>query len=122
MLDDYTPIHISSETMTSSQTAEAEEHFLGLEIQGVATRSILENISAININIWNEALESFPQFLFQLAKKKLQQQLPTAANLTRWKNLGFIVPNVIQIQTPNEHTFVVELFESAHAGPVFSQA
>ena len=88
MLHDHTPIHISSKTMTSAQTSEAEKHFLGLEIQGVATRSILENISAINIKIWNEALESFPQFLFQFARKTLQQQLPTAANLARWKKIS----------------------------------
>jgi hypothetical protein len=88
MLHDHTPIHISSKTMTSAQTSEAEKHFLGLEIQGVATRSILENISAINIKIWNEALESFPQFLFQFARKTLQQQLPTAANLFRWKKIS----------------------------------
>ena len=87
LLDDHTPIHISSGRMTNAQTAEAEKHFFGLEIQGVATRSILENISAINIKIWNEALESFPQFLFQFARKALQQQLPTAANLARWKKI-----------------------------------
>ena len=68
--------------------AEAEIHFHGLEIQGVAARTIPENISKSEIKIWNDVLELLPEFLFQFTRKALQQQLPTASNLARWKRIA----------------------------------
>jgi len=44
-----------------------------------------ENITSTNIQLWSDVTESFPSFLFQFVQKALQQQLPMAANLNRWK-------------------------------------
>ena len=88
LLDNSVSIAISSKMLVNSQTKEAEKHFIHLQTQGAATKSILENISGSNIRTWNDAIESLPQFLFQFAIKTLQQQLPTAANLVRWKKIA----------------------------------
>jgi hypothetical protein len=85
LLMESTSLSSSSSNLVKSQISEAESHFTNLEIQGTAAKSVIENITASNIRVWSEALESIPPFLYQFARKALQQQLPTKSNLARWK-------------------------------------
>ena len=85
LIEPNSSIGSASRKLVSSQIQQAEDHLFGLEIQGVAAKTVKENIPAPNILFWTTALESFPSFLFQFARKAILQQLPTAANLNRWK-------------------------------------
>ena len=58
-----------------------------LEIQGMAVKMIVDNISKGNILNWTNMLNQMPESIFCFARKALQQQLPTAANLARWKRI-----------------------------------
>ena len=66
------------------QSSSAETHFLSLNVQGAACSVVLTNISSKNIGLWSNTLQSLPSFLFQFARKALQQLLPTSANLVKW--------------------------------------
>ena len=54
-------------------------------MQGEAPKTILEAITRKNIASWNSLTENLPQLMFQFLQKGLQQLLPTASNLFRWK-------------------------------------
>ena len=78
---------ISTMILRNQQMAGKEAHFLGLKMQGESPKVIIESISRKNLTSWNNLFDRLPQFLFQFARKALQQQLPTASNLYRWKKL-----------------------------------
>ena len=56
-----------------------------MKMQGEAPKTILEAITRKNIASWNSLTETLQQFMFQFLRKGLQQSLPTASNLFRWK-------------------------------------
>jgi hypothetical protein len=87
MLGDDSPLSTSISTLLSNQVQQAENHLSTLEIQGVAVNIVLENIRKSNIQLWSDALDFLPQSLYQFTRKALQQLLPTAANLARWKRI-----------------------------------
>ena len=59
--------------------------FALLELQGVVSKIITENISDANINLWNKITVSLSQSLFLFCRKALLQVLQTESNLHRWK-------------------------------------
>ena len=73
--------------LRTSQEEIALTHIFSLKIQGQAQRIIIDIIPRANINSWAAVLESMPQHMFNFARKALIQQLPTAANLFRWKKI-----------------------------------
>lgn len=77
----------ASKTLKASQTKKAVDHYNSLEVQGVASRIVAENISKFSITSWAANLELLPGALHNFARKALQQQLPTFANLARWKRV-----------------------------------
>ena len=78
-------IATASSLLRKQQLAKKREHFLGLQMQGEAPRVVTENISRKNIVSWNDLADHLPQYLFRFLRKALQQLLPTASNLFRWK-------------------------------------
>ena len=74
-------------TLKAEQIKKATNHVNMLEIQGISARSVLENIPKSNINTWASNLEISSGSLHNFARKALQQQLPTLANLARWKKV-----------------------------------
>ena len=56
-----------------------------LESQGLPAKAVVENIDSRNILAWSGFVDGFPEALFNFARRAFQQQLPTAANLFRWK-------------------------------------
>ena len=75
-------------TLKAEQIKKATNHVNMLEIQGISARSVLENIPKSNINTWASNLEISSGSLHNFARKALQQQLPTLANLARWKKVS----------------------------------
>ena len=73
--------------LKSVQDKSTDDHFAKLLVQSALSRTVNENISKTNIILWNNFLQSIPQFLFQFARKALLQLLPTSSNLVRWKRL-----------------------------------
>ena len=71
--------------LKDQQIQQAKEHFHSLELQGVASKIITENISDANIILWNKITVSLSQSLFLFCRKALLQVLPTESNLHRWK-------------------------------------
>ena len=64
---------------------QAKQHVHSLELQGVVSKIITENISDANIILWNKITVSLSQSLFLFCRKALLQVLPTESNLHRWK-------------------------------------
>ena len=73
--------------LKSVQDKSTDDHFAKLLVQSALSRTVNENISKTNIILWNNFLQSIPQFLFQFARKAMLQLLPTFSNLVRWKRL-----------------------------------
>ena len=73
--------------LKSVQDKSTDDHFAKLLVQSALSRTVNENISKANIILWNNFLQSIPQFLFQFARKAMLQLLPTSSNLVRWKRL-----------------------------------
>ena len=71
--------------LKDQQIQQAKEHFHSLELQGVVSKIIIENISDANIILWNKITVSLSQSLFLFCRKALLQVLPTELNLHRWK-------------------------------------
>ena len=71
--------------LKDQQIQQAKEHFHSLELQGVVSKIITENISDANIILWNKITVSLSQSLFLFCRKALLQVLPTESNLHRWK-------------------------------------
>ena len=74
----------------------------------------------IGIGPWSRIVEALPDFLFRFVKKALQQQLPTASNLARWKRIAS--PNCIlcgkSIPQTNKHllshcAYLLDRYQSA---------
>ena len=91
--------------LQASLIFQAEFHAHSLILQGQAVKVITECISKSGIGQWSRIVEALPDFLFHFAKKALQQQLPTASNLARWKRIPS--PNCIlcgnSIPQTNKH-------------------
>ena len=62
-----------------------DKHISSLIIQGKSFTEIQKYVHLKAILKWDSFLETVPDHLFKFARKALQQQLPTASNLFRWK-------------------------------------
>ena len=71
--------------LKDQQIQQAKEHFHSLELQGVISKIITENISDANIILSNKITVSLSQSLFLFCRKAFLQVLPTESNLHRWK-------------------------------------
>ena len=95
----------AKKTLQASLISQAEFHVHSLILQGQAVKVITEFISKSGIGQWSRIVEALPDFLFRFVKKALQQQLPTASNLARWKRIAS--PNCIlcgkSIPQTNKH-------------------
>src|SRR6218665_1855271 len=59
--------------------------FFSLECQGILSKTVVKSVKKVNIITWSNTLTIMPEPVYNFARKALQQQLPTAANLARWK-------------------------------------
>ena len=71
--------------LTNKQTQEAWSHVQSLTVQGTSVTSTVENIPKKNITAWSQTLSNRAAPIFTFARKALINQLPTNANLVRWK-------------------------------------
>ena len=78
-------LRAASIQLTNKQTQEAWSHVQSLTVQGTSVTSIVENIPKKNITAWSQTLSSRAAPIFNFARKALINQLPTNANLVRWK-------------------------------------
>ena len=74
-------------SLKNRQIGKDKNHFYSLDVQGTSAKIVSETISKKNINSWNNTMDNLPESIFKFARKALQQQLPTAANLARWKRI-----------------------------------
>jgi len=100
-------ISTATAILCNQQMAGKEAHFLGLKMQGESPKVIIESISRKNLTSWNNLFDRLPQFLFQFARKALQQQLPTASNLYRWKKLQSPMCTLCGINRPQTNLHVL---------------
>ena len=77
----------AKKSLKSSLILQAESHLHSLVLQGQAIQVIVDCIPKSGIEQWSRVVEALPDFLFRFVKKALQQQLPTASNLARWKRI-----------------------------------
>ena len=66
----------------------ALEHVKNLTVQGYLVTAIINFLPPSQISKWVKEAELLSTSLFCFARKALQQQLPTAANLQRWGKLN----------------------------------
>ena len=83
-----TPFKTATATLKNSQIEESATHFYSLPIQGIAAKTVNENIPKAHISIWASNLNIVSGALHNFAKKALQQQLPTLGNLYKWKRVS----------------------------------
>jgi hypothetical protein len=91
--------------LARDQVKIASDHFLGLSYQGLVPKSVVETVSPKSINQWSKTLDSVPTCIFNFARKALQSQLPTNANLVRWKRA--INPNCPLCDKPQTNKHVL---------------
>ena len=78
-------------------------HLSVLKIQGKIITAISESFNKSVIMRWSKEMETLAEPLYKFIRKAIQQQLPTASNLTRWgKSSDPKCPLCQQIQT-NKH-------------------
>ena len=108
-------ISTATTILRNQQMAGKEAHFLGLKMQGESSKVIIESITRKNLTSWNNLAEHLPQFLFQFARKALQQQLPTASNLYRWKKLQSPMCTLCGMNRPQTNLHVLSNCSSQKA-------
>jgi hypothetical protein len=114
-------ISTATTILRNQQMAGKEAHFLGLKMQGESPKVIIESISRKNLTSWNNLFDRLPQFLFQFARKALQQQLPTASNLYRWKKLQSPMCTLCGINRPQTNLHVLSNCSSQKALDRYTQ-
>ena len=65
----------------------AFDHLKQLKIQGQTIVALSEAVSKACLSKWSKALNILTTPLYNFTRKALQQQLPTASNLARWKKI-----------------------------------
>ena len=61
------------------------DHISMLKIQGEIVRHLKQSTTKASLKEWSSEVEKLPSTLFIFTKKAIQQQLPTASNLVRWR-------------------------------------
>src|SRR6218665_3702015 len=61
--------------------------FFFLECQGILSKTVVQSVKKANIITWSNTHRPtiMPEPVYNFARKAMQPQLPTAANLARWK-------------------------------------
>ena len=85
LIERYHSKNSAKQALCDIQSERAQSHFFGLESQGLPAKAVVENIDSRNILAWSGFVDGLPETLFNFARRAFQQQLPTAANLFRWK-------------------------------------
>ena len=78
-------LRAASIQLTNKQTKEAWSHVQSLTVQGTSVTLIVNTIPKKNITAWSQTLSSRAAPILNFARKALINQLPTNANLVRWK-------------------------------------
>jgi hypothetical protein len=82
-----TPLKSTSVQLHDSQMLKASTHFYGLQSQGFSAQTVAASIKKSKIVAWCNCIGSLSETLHNFARKALQQQLPTASNLCKWKRI-----------------------------------
>ena len=82
-----TPLKCASVQLHDSQMLKASIHFYGLQSQGFSAQTVVASIKKSKIVAWCNCIDSLSETLHNFARKALQQQLPTASNLCKWKRI-----------------------------------
>lgn len=93
----------ASRELKCDHLKEALGHVHSLTVQGASISSILNSLNASSILCWSKTVNQLPTTLMCFTRKALQQQLPTFANLFKWKkSTTDLCPLCQKIQT-NKH-------------------
>ena len=86
LLNASSNLNQATKSLKSKQIEVVENTFFSLECQGALAKAVSETIRKANIITWSNTLSILPEAVYNFARKAMQQQLPTAANLARWKS------------------------------------
>jgi hypothetical protein len=105
----------ASKELKLGQNLNASNHLLGLSYQGKSLKCVIEQISTKNISLWSTILDSTSACLFNFARKAVQQQLATAANLARWNRIQDPNCTLCKANKPQTNKHVLSNCESPTA-------
>ena len=89
--------------LASEHSLKIDTHISSLKLQGKSFIEIQKALPQKSISNWNSFLESVPDHLFTFARKAMQQQLPTAANLLRWNKISSSSCVLCGLSQTNKH-------------------
>jgi len=78
------PLQAVKKEIKLEYVAKSLNHVSSLSVQGILVTAIIDVIKPSNIARWSTEVNNLPSTLFCFARKALQQQLATNANLHRW--------------------------------------
>ena len=102
----------AAKELKKDQIDKASSHMLGLGYQGKSVKTIIETVPKNNISLWSSVLETVPANLFNFARKAIQQQLATGANLARWKRISDPMCALCHSNKPQTNKHVLSNCES----------
>ena len=105
LLNENDNIKAAQKSLKIDQIQKAKSHFFALESQELSARTVTQNIPKKRILFWSTYIESLPGFLYNFVWKAYIQQLPTSANLARWKRTANPFCNLCHSSKPetNKH-------------------
>jgi hypothetical protein len=72
-------------SLKKDQETESWLHIAALPVQGALAKSVIDAVPQKSISLWSLCVSRSATVIHNFALKALQQQLPTASNLVRWK-------------------------------------
>ena len=97
------------DSLMAHNSEKIDKHISSLKIQGKSFTEIQKSVHQKAILKWNSFLETVPDHLFKFARKALQQQLPTASNLFRWKKNNITLLPIVWADA-NKQTRLIKLW------------
>ena len=90
-------------TLSTKRTNEAFFHINQLTLQGPLLGEINHALTKTSITRWSNLTDHLSASLFQFVRKAVQNQLPTASNLARWKKISNPACPLCQKLQTNKH-------------------
>ena len=89
--------------LKEDQIQTKRSHIESLSLQGAVYTSVLNCLPSSEVIRWSKTTESLPDHLFKFCRKAMSQQLPTNANLKRWKRIESASCNLCSNSQTNKH-------------------
>ena len=103
MLPDSSDIKPALNALINRQQEADFLHLSSLRCQGIIVKAIRDHIPTIRIAHWSKCTTTLPEILYKFVRKALIQQLPTNANLFRWKKSSNALCPLCNFSQTNKH-------------------